>query len=66
MESDFNVGDRVYYLETGKEDTGTVVGFDEPMPGERGTAHVKIPLPKVEWDNGDETDAYFPGQLKKL
>lgn len=50
----FQVGQRVYYRETGDFDTGTVILYSR-IRGDW--------CYQVVWDNDDETDWYSPGQL---
>lgn len=49
----FNVGDRVYYIDNGRDDTGTVCCI------QRGVTV----LFGVDWDHNDEDDVYMASQL---
>lgn len=55
----FTVNQRVYYVENGSSDTGTVVKLS-------GTKESMLPMYLVTWDNGDTPDWYRSSQLAPL
>lgn len=62
----YNVGDRVYYLESGPEDTGTVKEVIPVYQKGRGKAYTDRVLRYsylVTWDNDDHDDIFSRGEL---
>jgi len=59
MSETFTVNQRVYYVENGSSDTGTVVKLS-------GTKESMLPMYLVTWDNGDTPDWYRSSQLTPL
>jgi hypothetical protein len=56
MPETFTVGQRVYYVDIGPSDAGTVTEICGPREG-------MLPLYLVTWDNGDSPDRYTAAQL---